>query len=585
MNLMKKFLFPVGVLVAILFISTVVGGEVISDPSEGGFGGTSNSDRIQIDDGIKLVSGTDGEYFSEIFDAGEFVSWSEIKLNFFDQETDASAYVVVVEPTETINGYVLNVQIANFTFTGKLNIQSDGEELPYWVDDGSSVYIKLDLVALEKKVLYIYYGDDSIGYEGVCGDVFILCDQNIYSQIYSGGEEILKLYDNLTVWDRVVEQGVEHVYPRKVKISYKYTRDIDASCGGDNPCDQETSIDTVVSSAETEYSPSELVFDDVNLFPFNQQGGDTYWRNKTRYNVNEFVTDKLDDGLEFNFVNTGGENGFSVLLTDVLVSYVGRSEVTYSLGNEEVGITIEAMVCEDADCLADKWVSVDEDLVSLPQSRYFRYKLNFEKNDFTPEVKGVNIYYDSSDLPQLTEEKIYEATVRIEELNGLGLNITTAKKFLDDAMEEADDHKYNNAITLADDAKKEADRIYDVYIIEEEIKKDQEGKKTEFDEEQAKVRADELLDLIEIAIGTADHSNVNTQRAQIMLTQAEIAYNAGNYLLSVERLEDTLDILGAKAPTEEKPVNIVGIIVLIIGLIVVGTILYSFVRAKMDEGE
>jgi len=578
-------------MVLVLF-SCLVSGEKVSDPSEEKFGGTSLGDRLEIGETIKLVQGNDDTYLSEIIDAEKVVDWGEIKLRLFEEESDASSHIVVVESDETIDNYVLNVQIENFTFTGKLRIEDGDDLLPYWIDESKDVgvYIKLNITEGEKKILYIYYGDDSIGYDADCEDVFVICDTSIYNKKFYGDASSIKEFSDLGVWETYTDpsSGLEITDKRYVNIQYKYTLDVDKSCGGKYSACKENA--TVYTKTTSDFGDGETIdgfeFNDVNLYPFNQEGGD-YWKNKTAFGVRGMKTNHLDSVLDFSFNGNydSDEEVFSFLLTDILVGYSGLTEPTYSLGNQELGISILVRACDDAECQGDKFVATNETLPDLDHTRYFQYKLEFKKNDFLPEVYGVSLYFDESNVPAYTDSLIYEAEVKINDLEELDIDASSAQELLDRALEKFDEENYSDAIKLAKQAKEDAELLYENYLANEGIRRDQEGKKDEYESEQNKIRAEELLDLAEIALGTADHTNVDTQRAEIMLTQAQIAYDSKNYALAIERSNDALEILGAKVPEPDTPPNIVGIVVLVVGVIILGAVIYAFLRAQLNKRE
>lgn len=571
-----------------LLLSQLTFGGKIKDPESGIFGGTSVGGKLEIGNAIYLEKGTSDTYISEILDAGEFAHWKDIKLNFFGGESNASSYVIVVESKVNISNYTLKARIENASLSGKLRITDGENTLPYWIDEGSAdtIYIRLNLTNGEKKPIYIYYGDDSIGYEPSCEDVFILCDNEFHIKEAKKSLTLMKEYKNLNVWETIEDPdaGMTITNKRYVNIYYKYTMDIKKACGRKEyvNCEENTIIMTFANSPDGYSLIDEFFFNDTNLYPYNKLEGE-YWSNKSLYSTRKIKTNELNDTLDIKFIkfNPNTEN-FNVIITDVFIGYTGLIEPEYRAGNQEVGIFIQVRSCDDPECKGDEFVNVTNNTFPvLEDSRYFQYKIIFNSNDFLPKIYGVDIYYDKSKMPELAESAINEANAKIIEFKEMGIDVSSAEDILKEATYKSSKELYKDAIELANKAKEDAERLYDIYQEELRIQQEKEKKMSEYEKEENKIRAKELLNLAEIAVGAADLTDPNTQKATIMLTQARLAYNAGNYELSIERANDVLEILSPKK--RQKYPNVATMLVIIVGMIFVGAVIYSFIKAKLEE--
>lgn len=566
--------------------STLVLGQQISDPSDGDFG-SEIYNGVTVEDYISLEEGRNsGEYTSEILDVGDYVRWEEIQLNFLESSDDDFGIIILdVTSTENLKNYSLNVDFNNSKFggndiTGDMKFEIGGENLPYWVDTASEnldIWIKADL-SVGKNVIKMYYGT---GYEPNCGDVFIVCDLNIYRKTLSTSEKEYVSYTGLNLWEDYTNQTtLEHeLIKNPVQVQYKYMRDIGQSCGEEyGDCDDTTTVNTNINNRYGEIEIDIIEFIDVNLYPF---GND--WRDKSVYKKNVFKTDKLETGINIEFTNTK-EDGFGIL-TDLLVGYSSEEEPEVEKNVADTGITIQVRVCDDKDCVGDKFISVEDvSMEKLSQSRYIQYKLLFTRTDYSPTVYGVVLSYGESDVPESAQSNINEAELVIKDAKDLGLNVSEAEEFLELAKSSMKANDYNEAISHSIKAKNEADWVYQKYLQDQKLIDNQQDAKSEYEKKESKNRADDLFDLIEIAIGTANHEDVATQRALIMFSQAELAYDVEDYELAIERATEALNELGVKVDNTEPP-NIIGFIAIAIGLIIVGAVVYSFVSAKIQTQE
>jgi len=552
-----------------LFSSLVLG--ALTDPV-GEFGGIGN--RVEITDVISLSSDKDhGDYTSEILDAGKIVIWDKLDMKYaeFHNKSSVKGTVAFVGADKTFTDHAVRINFKsrrtsqtnqdylNGIFT-KLRIEEDGKVLPYWIDESSEnldIWVKLNISEGQEKRLLILYGDDDITYDPDCSAIFILCDNNIYNKLYSeGGDNNLISYSDLGIWEKKdLGDGVIQITEKQVFIYYKVGQSIE---GG---------------SATISTHGEELI-DNLDFIYWSQNPTD-----KTDYTVHQITTQEIDDDLTFNFSGTAGQR---VYLTDILVSYTNGSPLTGGIGLEDNGITIQARACEDKDCIGSEFENITDSLDALPQSRYIQYKLFFEKKDFTLSVSKVIFSYEESTLPNLASDAITDAMVAIAEIEELGINASSAQTILDSAIELQEKGEFNQAISVAKQANEESDKLYEKYLADQEIDKEKTEQEKEQERLEKKSRAEEVMELAQLGIDTADKSHPDTIRAQTMLSQAQLAYNIDNYDLAIERSQDALDILSGREPVQPEPPNILGIVIVILFLIIIAAVIYSFVKAKLD---
>ena len=566
-------------------LSTLVMGQQISDPTTGGFGSDIYNGVI-VGDSISLEEGREnGDYTSEILDVGDHAKWENIILNFLEDTDDEFGIIILeVTSTENLKNYTLNLNFINSSFdkkkiNGNMQFKNDGKDLPYWVDSASKdldIWIKTDL-SIGKNIIKMYYG---VGYEPNCEDVFIICDLNIYRKTLSTSEKEYVSHTGLGVWEDYVDLTTleNELIKNPVKIQYKYMRDIGQSCGDQyGDCDDTTTITTNVNNRYGELEINSIDIVDVNLYPF---GND--WRNKSVFKKNSFETDDLESGINVEFINTA-EDGFGIL-TDLLVGYSAEEEPVVVKNSADTGIIIQVRGCDDAECVGDKFINVNGSLDKISQSRYIQYKLLFTRTDYSPTVYGAVLSYGESNVPEAAQSNINEAELIIKDSKEIGLNVSSAEEFLELAKNNMEENNYDRAISYSIKAKDEANWVYEKYLQDQKIIDTQQDAQDDFENAESKKLADDLFDLVDIAIGNADHTSIETERALIMFSQAELAYEVEDYTLAVERATEALNELGVKVDNTEPP-NIIGFIVIIIGLIIVGAVVYSFVSAKLQTQE
>lgn len=565
----------------------VLGGTII-EPVNGSFQGDGNG--FVISDIIALEEGrTTGEYYSQVIDAGTIVQWKGVEINFLEYKntSDVSLAVVIARSDYALENHAMRVEFKSRGRTLNelymngtielLHIEDNGEPVDYWIDESSpylDVWMKLNFTEGEEKEILVLYGD-IIGYEPDCDNVFILCDLLIHSKLFEGSaENQINDYNALGIWYWWENYGNSYFERRDSIISYKYARITDSL------------DDTTVYARSKNQLGNAIVIDSFTFNDVDITGGD--WSDKSLYQTRTISTEDLDDFLNLTFYNENS-NSFSVMVTDVLIrpsNFSGEDgyEAYNGIALEEDGVTLEVMTCETEDCIGGKYVPVDENLGELNLSRYLKYKLNFEKQDFVASVSKITFDYNESSLPDVAADAINSSEVRINEIKSLGVNVTDAEIILDNARELLASDEYMDAVSVAKSATAKAEKLYEDYLAGQDSEKIIDDKKEDYEKNQTKARAQELLDLADIAIGNADHSHPDTQRAVIMFTQAELAFNAKDYDLAIQRATRAMDILSGKT-VEETEINLIGILAIIFGLILVVSIVYSFVKAKVDSVE
>jgi hypothetical protein len=581
---MRKILI---ILILILISVPVLGGTII-EPVNGSFQGDGNG--FVISDIIALEEGrTTGEYYSQVIDAGTIVQWKGVEINFLEYKntSDVSLAVVIARSDYALENHAMRVEFKSRGRTLNelymngtielLHIEDNGEPVDYWIDESSpylDVWMKLNFTEGEEKEILVLYGD-IIGYEPDCDNVFILCDLLIHSKLFEGSaENQINDYNALGIWYWWENYGNSYFERRDSIISYKYARITDSL------------DDTTVYARSKNQLGNAIVIDSFTFNDVDITGGD--WSDKSLYQTRTISTEDLDDFLNLTFYNENS-NSFSVMVTDVLIrpsNFSGEDgyEAYNGIALEEDGVTLEVMTCETEDCIGGKYVPVDENLGELNLSRYLKYKLNFEKQDFVASVSKITFDYNESSLPDVAADAINSSEVRINEIKSLGVNVTDAEIILDNARELLASDEYMDAVSVAKSATAKAEKLYEDYLAGQDSEKIIDDKKEDYEKNQTKARAQELLDLADIAIGNADHSHPDTQRAVIMFTQAELAFNAKDYDLAIQRATRAMDILSGKT-VEETEINLIGILAIIFGLILVVSIVYSFVKAKVDSVE